>query len=216
MGRVLPKKIGIFDGSTAYRHAARLSVGAPAGLLVPKLPLAGAVHGQVLGALGRGEGGGYEMNELDKTTGRALPHLIGDDAPCSNLCYCERPKNFAEIKLLRAALAPLAAIPLWRDAYPDASKDQTLQTIGCITVDDVRAARAALGQMGPTAANSPDGGPWEVRSALTYGSEHVGRFSTYKEARAFVEGCIVSTGGVGRITAERGGVIYYTEFEDDR
>jgi len=50
-----------------------------------------------------------------------------------------------KIERLRAALEPLADIPLWRDTYPDATIDTTLQAIECITVEHVRAARAALG-----------------------------------------------------------------------
>ena len=46
---------------------------------------------------------------------------------------------------LEAALKPLADIPLWRDTYPDAKWDDVFYG-GRLTVEHVRAARAALEQ----------------------------------------------------------------------
>lgn len=53
-----------------------------------------------------GHAGCVAVQECDMTniTGRALPQLTGDDAPCAHLCFCERGSNRAEIALLRVAL----------------------------------------------------------------------------------------------------------------
>jgi hypothetical protein len=63
------------------------------------------------------------------------------------------PKHpFAEIELLQAALQPFAAIPLWRDTYPDAKHDELAvrQMQGLIQVKHIRAARLVLGQAAET------------------------------------------------------------------
>lgn len=59
----------------------------------------------------------------------------------------ERLRLRQENELLRAALAPFAKIPLWRDRYPDAKRDEleAQQMQGYIKVEDVRNARQALG-----------------------------------------------------------------------
>jgi len=42
-----------------------------------------------------------------ETTGRALPQLTGDDAPCTNLCYCERAANLRRIREAQAKLVSM-------------------------------------------------------------------------------------------------------------
>ena|SRR3990167_3538030 len=49
-----------------------------------------------------------------------------------------------DIERLRAALKPIADIPLWRDTYPDAKYD-SVALVNPITVGIVLAARASLG-----------------------------------------------------------------------
>jgi len=91
-----------------------------------------------------------------ETTGRALPRLTGDAAPCSHLCYCERAANRAEIKRLRAALKPFADWITLNDAH-DSSRYGDACPLACApermgigtpTVGDLRAARRALEQGG--------------------------------------------------------------------
>lgn len=60
-----------------------------------------------------------------------MTELTGDDAPCSDLCYCERAANRAEIERLRAAV--WAAIP-WLD---------DLEHMGSLVDQDRRAKTAA-------------------------------------------------------------------------
>lgn len=50
----------------------------------------------------------------------------------------------AEIRKLRDALRPFAAIPLWRDTYPDADHDRIDGPDLCVTMVQVRTARDAL------------------------------------------------------------------------
>lgn len=70
-------------------------------------------------------------------TGRALPQLTGDEAPCAHLCYCERAANRAEIERLQAAVQRMGIgvnhIASYRtDAWPDygAACDVALEKLG--------------------------------------------------------------------------------------
>lgn len=57
--------------------------------------------------------------------------------------------------------------------------------------------------------------PWEARRALRWGSEHMGSFSTNKDAVAFAEEDIAAHGGVGRITSITSGIVYYDVYAED-
>jgi hypothetical protein len=57
-----------------------------------------------------------------------------------------RDCHWCAIEKLKEALKPFAAIPLWRDTYPDARLDSlaAYQMMGYVKVADVRAAREAI------------------------------------------------------------------------
>jgi hypothetical protein len=56
---------------------------------------------------------------------------------------------------------------------------------------------------------------WELRSALRWGSEHVGYYPTREAAEAEANKRIAATGSRGAIEAVVNGVVYFTEYEPD-
>lgn len=97
----------------------------------------------------------FEITQADRNM--ALPgDLNMTDEQLIRLCR----RQDAENEKLREALKPFAAIPLWRDQYPDAKRDElgAQQMRGFVRVEDVRAARAALAAM----KSGDDNGPQDV------------------------------------------------------
>jgi hypothetical protein len=80
------------------------------------------------------------LREAGKCTAGCHPHV----------CACALCDEAAdEIEQLRTALAPLAALKLWRDTYPDAGRDTLVDgdLAYYFAPDEVRRARELIADM---------------------------------------------------------------------